>query len=487
MIVGVDIGTQSLKAVVLDDALRPRGSASAAYDVRYPKPGWAEQEPRAWEVALPQAVAEALDAAGAKASEIRALGIAGQLDGCVAVDAVGCSLGPCLIWLDRRAAMPSMPDIEARVRATCGIVADPGHMAAKIGWLRANGADRAARFHQPVSYMVSRLTGRHVMDRALASTTMLYGLESRAWDSDLLQAFDVPAATLPELAEAEDKAGPLTAEGARLTGLPEGIPVAVGTGDDFSTPLGAGIVDPGRLACVLGTAEVVGALDTTAKIDEGGLLETHAYAGGRYFIENPGWYSGGALEWFIATHRLHGPAELDALAAEAPAGSDGVLFLPALSGAMAPEWDARARGCFYGLTPSHGLPHLSRAVLEGCAYAMRDVVERLRALEVPLEAIRLLGGGARSRLWAQIRASISGLPVERPETVDTSPIGAAMLAAVASGAEADLAACARRVEDVREVIHPEPADAAAYDAAHARYRELFAALKPVFAAAEKPQ
>lgn len=479
MIVGIDIGTQSLKAAVLDDTLARRGAAAVDYPARYPRPGWAEQDAHAWEAALPRAVAEALAAAGAAAGDVRALGVAGQLDGCVAVDGAGEPLGPCLIWLDRRAGLPAQPELAARVREVCGIVADPGHMAAKIAWLRAHGADGAACFHQPVSYLVARLTGRDVMDHALASTTMLYDLHGRRWHDGLLDAFDIPAHVLPELAAAQEAAGPLSAAGARLTGLPAGIPVAVGTGDDFAAPLGAGIAEPGRLACVLGTAEVVGALDTTAKIDDTGLLETHAYPGGHYFIENPGWSSGGALEWFIRTHRLAGPDELDALAAQAPPGSDGVLFLPALSGAMAPRWHAGARGCFYGLTPSHELSHLARAVLEGCAFAMRDVVARLQAMQVPLTAIRLLGGGARSELWARIRADVARLPVERPAEVDTSPVGAAMLAAVAGGAAADPASCARGMRDDGECLHPGPA-AAGYDDAYARYHALFAALTPMF-------
>lgn len=478
IIIGVDIGTQSLKATAVAEDLRVLASAAQGYDAHYPRPGRAEQDPRLWEDALAPAIGAAIRDAGARPSDVRAIGIAGQLDGCVAVDRHNEALGPCLIWLDRRAALPARDGLAGYIQRHCGIVADPGHMGAKISWLKRNGTDQAACFHQPVSYMVSRLTGRPVMDHALASTTMLYELADRTWSAELLEIFGVDERELPALAEAFETAGELTGTGARLTGLPAGIPVAVGTGDDFATPLGAGIVRPGRLACVLGTAEVVGALDAEAKIDNQGLLETHAYVGGCYFIENPGWYAGGAIEWFIRTHRLTGTGELNEMAAEAPPGSDGVLFLPALSGAMAPEWNADARACFYGMTAAHGLPHLARAVMEGCAFAMRDVVDRLRALEVPLESIRLLGGGARSRLWAQIRADAVQLPVELPGEVDTSPIGAAVLAAVASGSAPDVVAAAERRDDIESIV--QPGDGAAYDAAHARYLALFQALKPVF-------
>lgn len=478
IIVGLDIGTQSLKVKVVGQAFEVCGSASLSYEVRYPRPGRAEQDPGLWEAALAPAIARALEGAGAEPRDVSAVGVAGQLDGCVAVDRRNEPLGPCLVWLDRRAALPARDGLAERIRRRCGLVADPGHMAAKIGWLKRNGARGASCFHQPVSYLVSRLTGRAVMDHCLASTTMLYELRGRTWDPELLEMFEVDAEELPEIAEAAACAGTLTGFGARLTGLSEGTPVAVGTGDDFATPLGAGIVRPGRVACVLGTAEVVGALDSEAKIDEAGLLETHAYVGGSHYIENPGWYAGGAVEWFIRTFRLAGVAEFNSLASEAPPGSDGVLFLPALSGSMAPEWNANARACFYGLTPAHGLPHMARAVMEGCAFAMQDVVERLGALDVPAEAIRLLGGGARSPLWAQIRADMAQLPVELPGEVNTSAIGAAMLAAVAAGSASDVVAAADCRRDVAAVV--EPGDGAPYQEAHARYRLLFEALKPLF-------
>jgi xylulokinase len=161
-------------------------------------------------------------------------------------------------------------------------------------------------------------------------------------------------------------------------------------------------------------------------------------------------------------------------------GAEGVIFLPALSGAMAPRWIAAARGCFYGLTPAHGAGHLSRALLEGCAFAMRDVVERLRELSVPLEAILLLGGGARSRLWGQIRADCTGLPVQVPEELDTSPLGAALCAAVAGGLQPDLASCAGLLGGKSEIIEPEPATRAAYDDAYHSYHRLFESLCPLF-------
>jgi xylulokinase len=482
MIVGVDIGTQSLKAVVTDDDLKLQGEAASVYRPSFPRPGWAEQDPRLWEEALAPTIARALAAAGQSPRSVRALGVCGQLDGCVGVDREGQALGSCILWMDRRAEA-EVADLSAeRVQRTTGLVLDATHMAAKARWLKRHAPERAAirRFHQPVSYLVARLTGAHVFDHGLASTTMAYDLRQRRFDAALLDLFELDADELPAIAEAGERAGTLHRQGAALTGLPEGTVVAVGTGDDFANPLGAGLVEPGRLVCALGTAEVVGAVHDRPTIDRRSLVETHGYAGGRFFIENPGWLAGGALAWFIEIFRLADAAELDRLAAAVPAGAGGVTFLPALSGAMAPEWIAAARGCFYGLSAAHGSGHLARAVLEGCAFAMRDVLERLQEVEVAADAILLLGGGARSRLWAQIRADLAGLPVAVPAVVDTSPLGAAVLAAVAAGLQPDLLHAARRVATEAATVEPDAARRQAYDDAYGTYRRLFDSLRPMF-------
>ncbi len=482
MIVGIDIGTQSLKVVITDDALSVLGEAATAYRPSFPKPGWAEQQPSLWENALAPTIARALDVANAKPIDIAAIGVGGQLDGCLGVDRKGRPVHPCLIWMDRRAE-DQIVDLPAdEVLKRTGVILDPSHMAAKIGWLKDNleNAGNDLLFHVPVSYIVYRLTGVAVMDHGHASTTMLYSLADRAFDPVLLDKFGFMEHEIPAIAGAADVAGTLTREGARLTGLPEGIPVAVGTGDDFSTPLGAGVVRPGSLSCVLGTAEVVGALHPVPVIDHGGLVETHAYAGDTFFIENPGWLSGGALEWFRETFRLVDFAELDALAGTVPPGSEGLTFLPALTGAMAPEWIASARGCFYGLTPAHGNGHMARAVLEGTAFAMRDVVERLNEMTVEVRSILLLGGGAKSRIWAKTRADMTGLPVEVPNITDTAPIGSAMLAAVAAGIQPDLLSAAKHVGGTSEMIMPNSDVKPAYDEAYGNYRRLFNSLRSMF-------
>ena len=483
MIAGIDLGTQGIKVLLLGNDFAPLAKSFVAYPTSCPRPGWAEQQPSHWDQALGKAMRESLGQAGIRPEAVEAIGVTGQLDGCCAVGRDGRPLTPCLIWMDRRARLHLSDAALRRIRSAGGVTPDPGHMAAKVRWLMDNVPEsaNASCFHQPVSSMVRRLTGEDVYDHGLASTTMLYSLTTRAYDDELLAAFAIPEARLPRVARAEDLAGPLTESGADLTGLPAGTPVAVGTGDDFASPLGAGLVDPGSAACVSGTAEVVGALSDIPIIDAGGLVETHCYPGGSYFIENPGWLSGGSLSWFTDVFRLSGVPELTLRAATAPAGSAGVLFLPALSGSMAPEWVPAARGCFYGLTAAHTAGHMARAVLEGCAFAMRDVIDRLKLLSVSADRVLLMGGGANSRLWAAIRADVCGMTVRRIVNVDTAPVGAAMLAAVAAGLRPDLRTCAEELKGKWEDFPPNPVTAAAYEEAYRSYRRMFDCLRPMFA------
>jgi xylulokinase len=480
VLVGIDLGTQSLKAVVCDAALAVRGQHAVAYPTQYPAPDRAEQDPRAWEAALAPAIAGALAAAGVSGDAVAALAITGQLDGCIAVGAGGEPLHPALIWQDRRAVGDAARVDARRLFALTGQVADAGHMAPKIAWLR-RARPAVARFHQPVSYLVERLTGEAVIDPALASTTMLLELATGRWADELLAAFEVTVRELPALRSAVDVAGVLTAEGARLTGLPAGVRVAVGTGDDFAAPLGAGVVGPGPVVCVVGTAEVVGAVAATLVLDGAAepMVETHAFPAGGYFVENPGWMSGGAVRWATRLLGLASDAELDALAATAPPGAAGVVFIPALAGAMTPVWRPHARGTLHGLAAGHDRSCIARAVLEGLAFASRDVVTRLGELGLPAREVRLLGGGAQSRLWAQIRADALGVPHHVAAHHDATPLGAAMIAAVAAGIAPDLSSLAAGVSLAGEIVEPDPATAGAVAAAYARYRRLVDQLAPL--------
>ncbi len=473
--VGIDVGTQSCKAVVCDEGLAVRGAHAVGYPTSFPRADHAEQDPRTWEAALGPAIAGALAAADAKPEDIIALAIVGQLDGCIGVDANCTPLHPALIWQDRRAVAESKRAPAAQVFSLTGQVADPSHFAPKVAWLRAGGVE-AARWHQPVSYLVERLTGAAVFDLSLASSCMLLELSTGMWAPVLLEAFELTPKQLPRIRPTCEIAGTLTSEGARLTGLRTGTRVAVGTGDDFANPLGAGIVAPGPIAVALGTAEVVGAVSPSLVLDRTAepMVETHAYPTGAFFVENPGWLSGGAIHWAVQLLGLRDPAALDALAVSVPS-SDGVTFVPALAGAMTPVWRPHARGTLHGLAAGHGPAHVARAVLEGLAFACRDVIDRLRELGLANDRVVLIGGGAQSALWAQLRANATGLRHDVIANPDTSPIAAAMIASVAAGWQANLASAASSITPAHTTYQPLDR----LDAAYARYQRLVVQLLPL--------
>ena len=334
-------------------------------------------------------------------------------------------------------------------------------------------------------FVVAALTGAAAIDPGLASTTMLFNLSSQQWDDELLGALDIDRLKLPSIRPTSAVAGGLTVAWAELTGLIAGTAVAVGTGDDFSSPLGSGLCEAGVVGVSLGTAEVVAALSPTPIIDPRMLVETHLYPTGDFHLGNPGWLSGGAVRWFMATFSVGSAAEVSALAATVPAGSEGLLFLPALTGAMAPQWIGSARGAFYGITPGHTKAHFARALLEGTAFAMRDVVDRLSALGLDTSVLRIVGGGAESDVWTAIRADLTGRPADTLVSVDASALGAGLIAATAAGAEPSIAAASAALELQFHRRDPVPGNRSAYDEAYGRYQRLLGALRPMFEARDE--
>ncbi len=479
---GIDVGTQSLKVVVLDSSGRVLAQAATAYPFLSLKPLWVEQSPAAWLESLRPTISLALGQAMLTPADILSVGVAGQLDGCVPVDVSGKPLANCLIWMDRR-AQAELDDIPASlIQTRCGVAADASHMAAKIRWFKRNlaDADRIARFHQPTTFIVEQLTGVATIDASLASTTMLYDAARQRFDPDLVQRFQTSIAELPTLRAASASAGRMTTRGAALTGLSEGTPVAVGTGDDFASMLGAGVMRPGTTVCSLGTAEVVGAIVPHRVVDPTGLLQSNPFFGDLHYIGHPGWLSGGSVQWLKHIILARSDESFHELAAAAAPGADGLTFLPALAGAVTPEWNAGARGCFYGLSTAHDQRHLARAVLEGCAFAMRDILDQLAAVGAETQRLLLIGGGARSSLWAQMRADVANRSVHFGLDHDTSAVGAAVLGAAALKAGSSLDAAAALLASAPLRLDPNPRDVAIYDTAYRRYRQLFAALRPLF-------
>jgi xylulokinase len=366
---------------------------------------------------------------------------------------------------------------------TSGLVADASHTAPKMMWLRDEEPDvfrESALLLPPAAYLLGRLTGRPLQDHANASSSLVYDVARRDWSDPLLEAAELDVELLAPIAASHEIAGPLLAAAAAEIGLTTECFAVVGTGDDHGAALGAGVIEPGLIADVTGTAEPVGTVAPELVLDSEQLLETHAHAlDGAIFVENPGFVSGGSILWLA---KVLGGRQSDILAwaAEAPAGADGVTFLPTLSGATAPRWNDRMRGTFHGLSVNHDRHHLSRAVVEGCVYALRDITMRLDAMGLPGSEIRVVGGGARSALWLQTKADVCGLPVRPVLGPEPTALGGAMLAAVGAGMYPDAGAAAQEMARLgQERYEPEPDSRARYDEAYSRYRRLFDAVEAI--------
>jgi len=336
--IGCDVGSQSLKGMLLDPDGRVVAQASAAYDVHYPHPGWAQQDPIDWRAALATVVRACIAQAGIQPRDVATLALASQVDGLVAVDAEGEALAPAIIWLDRRATaqvqrLRDRLDPDA-IRERSGLNLDASHVAPKIMWLREHHADvfeRAAGLLLPGSALVAWLTGERVVDHANASSTLLYDVRARAWSPEMLKAADLDAERLGAIRAAAEVAGTLRPAVAEALGLTPSTRVMVGTGDEHGASLGAGGIVPGVVIDITGTAEPVCVAATTPVIDDTGLVETHGHADPRvWLVENPGFVSGGSVSWFLATFGGGSAAALDDEAAETLPGADGITFLPTL-------------------------------------------------------------------------------------------------------------------------------------------------------------
>ena len=487
-VIGCDVGSQSLKGVLVDaDGVTVTG-ASATYELSFPHPGWAEQDPEDWLRALRAVISALLERGGVAAGDVGALGLASQVDGVVAVDAQGRHLRPAIIWMDRRAE-PQRRALggripEERIFDLTGLNLDSSHVAPKILWLRDEEPEayrEASSFLLPGSYLVHRLTGERVVDYSNASSTMLYDVRSRGWSEEMLSAADLVADELGRVAPAEEVAGVLSRSAAREVGLDPGTKVVVGCGDEHGACLGAGLVVPDLICDITGTAEPVCAAADEPVFDETGLVETHAHADSRlWLIENPGFVSGGSVRWYSDNVARVGYDEMTREAEGVPAGSEGLVFLPCLSGAMTPTWNGNARGVFHGLSMRHGLAHMTRAVFEGCAFGFRDIVDRFGEMGIGGEEVRVVGGGADSPFWCQIKADATGRTLRALKSREATATGAAMLAGVAEGTYASLDAAAEGLVELGAGYEPNAADRAAYDEAYGLYRAAYAALEPVF-------
>ncbi len=489
LFLGLDVSTTSAKALLIDEKGAVTSSASTDVSLSTPKPLWSEQDPHEWWDGMVGSIRQALAGAGVSGTQVRGVGLTGQMHGLVLLDRAGNVLRPAILWNDQRTGA-QCDEIRARLGSArliqlTGNDALTGFTAPKILWVREQEPDvyaRAAHILLPKDYVRYRLTGEHATDKADGAGMLLMDLKSRDWSPQVLQALDIPAEWLPKAYEGPEITGRISAAAAEATGLEPGTPVVGGGGDQSAQAVGVGAVEPGIVALTLGTSGVVFATTDQPFIEPEGRLHAFCHAvPGRWHLMGVMLSAAGSLRWYRDT--LAPGVDFDALlipAGDVPFGSEGLLFLPYLTGERTPYPDPLARGAFVGLTVRHTQAHLTRAVLEGVAFGLRDSFELIKSAGLTaIRQVRVSGGGARSALWRQILADVLAVELVTVNTTEGAAYGAALLAGVGAGAWRDVDGACQAVVTLTGVTRPQADAVTRYQQSYAYYRQLYPALKAI--------
>ena len=463
-----------------------------------PQPGWAEQDPRDWWRAAGLAIRKATQGAGISADSVSSIGLSGQMHGAVLLDKDGDFIRPALIWCDQRTAIQceQLEDIFGMgglIRLTCNPPLT-NFTLTKLLWVQQNEPHNWGRVRKvmlPKDYVRFRLTGECATDVADASGTLLLDVAKRNWSTEVLKTTKIDAEFLPKLFESPEICGEVSEEGAKATGLRPGTPIVAGAGDQAAGAVGMGITRAGLVSATIGTSGVVFAATDRPAMDPRGRLHTFCHAiPGRWHVMGVTQAAGLSLRWF--RDRFGAGAEdgrdpyerMTEEAARVKAGAEGALWAPYLMGERTPHLDPGARAAFVGLSASHTRAHMIRAVLEGVAYSLKDSFSIFSEIAVPVERIRLGGGGARSALWRQIQADVYGHEVETVVAEEGAAYGAAILAGVGAKAWASVDQACDAVVRVAETVKPDPVNAAAMNCGYQLYRRIYPALHSIFAATD---
>lgn len=477
---GIDVGTTGVRCVAVDETGRVVDEATEEYPLFSPRPGWSEQRPEDWWEGTRKAVAEVARAVG---PQVTGIGLTGQMHGAVFLDADDQVIRPALLWNDQRTVAQSRTITQLmgaqRLADITGNPALTGFQAPKVLWLRdeePRSYERLRRLLLPKDYIRLQLTGEAATDASDASGTLLLDLRTRNWSSEVLDALEIPAEWLPAVFEGPEQTGGLRADVARELALPAGIPIAAGGGDNAAAAIGNGIIAEGLASCSIGTSGVVFSHSDELVRDASGRIHAFCHAvPARYHLMGVTLAAGGALRWWRDVVNAGDYEHLSQLAAGASPGSEGLLFLPYLSGERSPHLDPLARGAFIGLSSRHGVAHLTRAVMEGVAFSLRDSLAIMGGLGVAVTEIRATGGGAKSALWRQLLADILGCRIVRT-TADQGPAyGAALLAGVAAGVYPDVQSACAGITVRPDADEPDPATVSIYEDYYAAYHALYPA------------
>ena len=491
--IGIDVGTQGSRVVAIDESGAVVIAGNGEHTMQAPRPGWSEQDPNEWWVAVKAAVREVGKHIDLKA--VRGIGMTGQMHGSVFLDKDDAVIRPALLWNDQRTATQADWMTEVAGDDLLRIALNPaitGFQAPKLIWLRdeePENYDRVRSVLLPKDYVRFRLTGERATDMSDASGTLLFDVARRKWSTELLSAFEIPADWMPGLFEGPEDTGQIGARIASELGLPEGTPVAAGGGDNAAAAIGTGIVLPGVVSSSVGSSGVVFAYSEKPTPHPEGRLHTMCHSvPGAYHYMGVILAAGLSFRWLreILLDNVFGamvPAGTDAydaltsLADSAPPGAEGLVFLPYLTGERTPHMDPAARGAFVGLTSRHSAAHLARAVMEGITFALRDSLTLMQELGLPVQKIVATGGGARSAMWRQMQADVLGAPVWRTAAEEGPGYGAALLGAVVGGAFEEVTEAVAVGVEMLDPSEPQAGVSARYDDYFEVYRGLYSDLR----------
>ncbi|MBO6575941.1 MAG: xylulokinase [Rhodothermales bacterium] len=483
-VLGLDVSTTACKALLLHESERVLAVSASPHPLHTPQPLWSEQDPEDWWAASCLAIRGVLDQSGVDPGDVKAVGLTGQMHGLVLLDERGDVLRPAMLWNDQRASAECAEIREAvgleRLVAITGNDAFAGFSAPKLLWVRRHEPEVLARVRRvllPKDYLRFRLTGRIATDLAGAGGTLFLDLTARNWSAELLRLLDVPGDWLPPVHEGPEVTGVVKADASRESGLPAGIPVVAGAGDQAAQAVGVGAVDPQTFALTIGTSGVVFAPSATPRTDPTGSVHAFPHAlPGMWHLMGVMLSAGGSLAWYRDTLAADVPfAQLLEEAAGIPAGCEGLSFLPYLSGERTPHANPDATGAFVGLTRRHRRGHLTRAVLEGVAFGLRDNLDLLAkvGLDRPSQ-LRASGGAMKSPLWSQILADVLETDLVRMTDLEGGALGAALLAGPAGGLWPDVKSGVEQSVSTDSTVSPDsPGD---YAEPLARFRALYPAL-----------
>lgn len=488
---GIDTSTTSSKALLMDERGEVIAAASSPHTLQTPRPLWSEQNPAEWWDATALSIRAVLEKAGISRKNVGAVGLTGQMHGLVLLDEAGKVLRPAILWNDQR-TQSQCNEIHQRIGRErfiqiTGNVALTGFTAPKILWVKENEPDvyaKARHILLPKDYIRYKLTGEYAMDKADGAGTVLFDLKSRDWSREVLDALGIDASWMPQTFEGPEFTGHVNEEAESITGLRVETPVVAGGGDQAAQAVGVGAVEPSVVALTVGTSGVVFATTPSALIEPQGRLHAFCHAVPRmWHFMGVMLSAAGSLQWYRDT--LTPNMDFDGLLQEAesaPAGCEGLQFLPYLSGERTPHPDPLARGAFIGLTLRHNRAHMTRAVLEGVSFGLKDSFTLIQNAGLgKIVQVRASGGGTKSALWRQILSSILESELVTVNTSEGAAYGAALLAGVGAGAWPDVISACNIAVKLTGSTMPDPVQVEAYRKAYPLYQELYPALKSNFA------